>query len=303
MKKLVIGSRGSKLALWQSEYIRSLLVERDRELEIEIRVIKTRGDAIQNVPLPKIGDKGLFTQEIEEALLAGEVDFAVHSLKDLPTTLPDGLIYAGSPPRADYRDAFISLKWKGLDEIPARGVIATGSMRRKALLQGRFPGIGFTDLRGNIDTRLRKLEENGYDGIIMAAAALKRLERSDVVSEYLDPEEFVPSVSQGAVGVEIREDRDDMRGLIGAISHEETVRCCRIERAFMRVLEGGCSVALGALARIDGDRMSITGFVSNNDGSRQIRRGRNSTLEESDSLGVDLAEEFLSAGARDVLGR
>ncbi len=300
--KLVIGSRGSQLALWQSNYIKSLLEQAHPALAVSIKKITTRGDAIQDVPLPKIGDKGLFTAEIESELLADDIQLAVHSLKDLPTTLPDGLVYGGSPQRADARDAFISLKWRSIDEVPEAGVIATGSLRRKAMILNLKPGMQFTDLRGNIDTRLRKLKKHGWDGIIMAAAALKRLKMDDRITAFLNPEFFVPSVSQGAIGLEVNANRPDVRELLSVIIHQETLRCCQAERTFGRKLEGGCSVPLGAWARMDGDQMRLTGFVSNYAGTQQIRESLTSSPDDPETLGLELAERYIELGAKELLG-
>lgn len=300
--KIVIGSRGSQLAMWQTHHIKSLLEQAHPGLEIEIRKITTRGDAIQDIPLPKIGDKGLFTAEIEAELLADNIQLAVHSLKDLPTTLPDGLVYGGSPPRADARDALISLKWRSIEDIPDNGTIATGSLRRKAAILNLKPGMQFTDLRGNIDTRLRKLAENGWDGIIMAAAALERLEMVSEIAAYLDPEFFVPSVSQGAIGLEVNTNRTDVLELLTAIVDRETVQSCLAERAFGRTLEGGCSVPLGAWARREGEALKLTGFVSNYAGTHQIRESLIGSPEEAETLGEKLAERFISLGAKELLG-
>ena len=300
--KITIGSRGSQLALWQTHHIKALLEQAHPGLEVEIKKITTRGDAIQDVPLPKIGDKGLFTAEIEAELLADAIQLAVHSLKALPTTLPDGLAYGGSPQRADARDALISLKWKSIEEIPENGVIATGSLRRKAAILNLKPGMQFTDLRGNIDTRLRKLKENGWDGIIMAAAALKRLEMEDQIAALLDPDIFVPSVSQGAIGLEVNTSRPDVQELLDVIVDRDTVICCQAERAFGRKLEGGCSVPLGAWARMDGDQLKLTGFVSNYAGTQQIRESLTGSPDDPEGLGMKLAERYIDLGAKELLG-
>ena len=303
IQKIVIGTRGSALALWQAKHIRSLLSKQVPGIEIELKVIKTTGDKIQNIALPKIGDKGLFTKEIEQELLDGGIQLAVHSLKDLPTILPDNLFYAGSPKRADVRDAFVSLKWERLTDVPDNGMIATGSLRRIALILGRNPDIRFTDLRGNIDTRIRKLEEQEYDGIIMAAAALLRLDREELITEYLDPEFFVPAVGQGSIGLEINENNGEIQELINQISDSETVSCCRAERAFMRKLEGGCSIPLGAWANktVQG-QIKIKGFVASVNGKEVIRKSMEGDATDPEKLGNQLAERFISLGAKEILG-
>jgi len=302
IQNIVIGSRGSQLALWQSEFIKSLLEEQYLQLEVTIKVIRTKGDAIQDVSLPKIGDKGLFTTELEDELTNGSIDLAVHSLKDLPTALPKGLAYVGSPLRANPSDAFVSAKWNHLNELPTDAIIATGSVRRQALIHGLNPGIQFEALRGNIDTRLRKLEKLGWDGIIMATAALQRLGLDKYISEELSPEKFIPSVGQGAIGIEIREDRDELVSLLKPIIHSETVACCRAERAFGRKLEAGCSIPLGAWARRVGENLVITGFVSNFEGSKTILKSLTGSWDQPELLGSQLADQFILEGARELLG-
>ncbi|NQT62472.1 MAG: hydroxymethylbilane synthase [Candidatus Marinimicrobia bacterium] len=302
IQNIVIGSRGSQLALWQSNLIKSLLEKQYLQLEVTIKVIRTKGDAIQDVPLPKIGDKGLFTTELEDALTNGSIDLAVHSLKDLPTTLPTGLAYVGSPRRANPSDAFVSTKWNRLNELPTNAIIATGSVRRQALIRGLNPGIQFESLRGNIDTRLKKLEKLGWDGIIMATAALQRLGLDEYISEEMPMEEFVPSVGQGAIGIEIREDRDELITLLKPIIHSETIGCCNAERAFGRKLEAGCSIPLGAWARRVGDSLVITGFVSNFEGSETILESLTGSFDQPELLGNQLADQFIAKGARELLG-
>jgi len=301
-KNITIGSRGSQLALWQSRLIKSLLEEQHPTIEVTIRVITTKGDTIQDIPLPKIGDKGLFTAELESELINGNIDLAVHSLKDLPTTLPEGLCYAGSPERANPTDAFVSTKWKSLKELPANATIATGSVRRQAAILRLAPGIQFTSLRGNIDTRLRKLNDLGWDGIIMATAALQRLGLDEYITEEMIPEEFVPSVGQGAIGIEIREDREELIPILKPIFHNDTVVCCSAERKFGQVLEAGCSIPLGAWARkIDG-QIVLTGFVSNFEGSEIILETLSGPFDQPEELGNQLAEQFIARGARALLG-
>ncbi len=301
MNKLIIGTRGSQLALWQSKYIKKLLESRHPGLEVELKIISTRGDKIQDVPLPKIGAKGLFTEEIEAQLLNHSIHLAVHSLKDLPTTLPEGLLYIGSPWREDPRDAFISHIHSDISHISSGGVIATGSMRRKALFSQTVKNIRFADLRGNIDTRLRKLKENGWDGIIMASAALHRLGMKNMITQYLDPEIFVPAVGQGAVGLEIAEDRHEVRAIVETVCHDETTRCCTAERMFMKNLEGGCSVPLGCWGRMVDTKFTLTGYAASPDGSRYIRESVTGKMENTDDLAVRLSEIFIQKGAREML--
>ncbi len=303
MKTLTIGSRGSQLALWQANYIRDLFQKKDGNLTVEIRTIRTRGDRIRNVPLPKIGGKGLFTKEIEDALLADEIQCAVHSLKDLPTALPEGLVFAGSPERADPRDAFVSFKWRRLADVPDDGVIATGSYRRQALIRLQKPNVRFVELRGNIGTRLRKLKEAGWDGIIMAAAALERLGEEEHIAEYLNPETFIPSVSQGAIGIEVNSKRTDVMELVESISDSTTVQAVLAERAFMRQLEGGCSIPLGAWGRIRDDRLILTGFISDLEGREALNRTLTGDPERAEELGKELADQFIDLGGKEILSR
>jgi len=302
IEKIVIGSRGSQLALWQSNLIKSLLEEQYLKTEVTIRVISTKGDEVQDVPLPKIGDKGLFTAELETELINGSIDLAVHSLKDLPTSLPQGLMYAGSPQRANPTDAFVSTKWKQLNELPENATIATGSVRRQAAIRSLNPNIQFESLRGNIDTRLRKLKELDWDGIIMATAALQRLGLEQYITEELPPEQFIPSVGQGAIGLEIREDRNELLKFLEPIFHIETVQCCRAERTFGRKLEAGCSIPLGAWARSIDDALILTGFVSNFAGSEIILESMTGSIDQPELLGDRLADQFIAKGARKLLG-
>lgn len=298
---LKLGSRKSRLALWQTERVAERLRSAVPDVTTEIITMDTIGDKISDKPLPKIGAKGLFTQELEQALHADEIDLAVHSLKDLPTSLPPGLEYAGSLERAAPTDALISTRWTSFDEIPEDGTIATGSLRRKAQLLAQKPGLKFENLRGNIDTRLRKLEDNGWDGIIMATAALHRLGRAELVSIELPHETFVPAVSQGAIGIEIASKRDDVREILDVIAHEPTVTAVTAERIFMRRLEGGCSVPLGAYCHSDGNQWVFRGWVGSTDGRQvltDVTRG-----DDPDELAETMSRDFIERGAAKILGR
>lgn len=303
MNSIVLGSRGSQLALWQTHYILDLLRNASPEIKFSNKIITTKGDRIQDRPLPEIGGKGLFTEEIEQALLDETIHIAVHSLKDLPSTLPEGLVYAGSPARADARDAFISTRWKSIFHIPENARIATGSMRRRSLLLGMKPGLNIGDLRGNIDTRLRKLDDEGWDGIIMAAAALKRLDLSSHISEFMNPEIFVPSVGQGAVGLEIKSSRSDILKLVKVICDRDTEVAVTAERAFMRSLEGGCSVPLGAWSRIKENKLVLTGYFSNLEGSKFIRETLTGSIDEPETVGLELADMFRDKNVKDLMPR
>jgi len=301
VNKLIIGTRGSALALKQAHYVQNLLQSAHPHLGVEIKTIQSLGDNQQETPLPEIGAKGLFTAEIESELLSQKIDLAVHSLKDLPSTLPDRLTYAGSPKREDARDVFISHKWRSLEDVPAKSTIASGSTRRKAQFLEVRSDLKFCDLRGNIETRLDKLKTEGWDGIIMAAAALHRLNMSDQITRYMDPLQFVPAVGQGAIGLEIKQGREKIEQLLESIIDIETTQCCQAERLFLSRLEGGCSSAIGCWGRMENRRFLITGYAAASNGSKVVRKSLKGMPADSDQLALQLAEEFERAGARELL--
>lgn len=305
--KVKIGSRKSRLALWQTNYIAGLLRKAHDGLDVEIVTMDTLGDKVLDKSIPEIGGKGLFTAELEQALMADAVDLAVHSLKDLPTELPEGLKYAGSPTRGTATDSLISHKWSSVDELPADAIIATGSLRRRAEILARHPGVEFRDLRGNIGTRLEKLEQNDWDGIIMATVALERLEMGDRIACQLDPTKYVPAVGQGAVGIEIREGRDDIEELLAAINDPETVEAVTAERIVMNRLEGGCSVPLGAhCTRSDDEddpkgRWRLHAWAASPDGRVVLERAWRD--DDACAMAERMAADLIEAGARDILNR
>ena len=303
MSSIIIGSRGSSLALQQSHHIRNLLQSAHPHLGVEIKTIQSLGDNQQETPLPEIGAKGLFTAEIESELLSQKIDLAVHSLKDLPSTLPDGLKYIGSPKREDARDVFISHKWRSLEDAPVKSIIASGSTRRKAQFLEVRSDFEFRDLRGNIETRLNKLKTEGWDGIIMAAAALHRLNMSDQITRYLDPLQFVPAVGQGAIGLEIKQGREELEKLVDSIIDIETTQCCQAERLFLSRLEGGCSSAIGCWGRMENRRFLITGYAAASNGSKVVRKSLKGMPADSDQLALQLAEDFERAGAKELLAK
>lgn len=303
MSLIIIGSRGSSLALLQSHHIRNLLQSAHPHLGVEIKTIQSLGDNQQETPLPEIGAKGLFTAEIESELLSQKIDLAVHSLKDLPSTLPDGLKYIGSPKREDARDVFISHKWRSLEDAPVKSIIATGSTRRKAQFMEVRSDLEFRDLRGNIETRLNKLKTEGWDGIIMAAAALHRLNMSDQITRYLDPLQFVPAVGQGAIGLEIKQGREELEKLLDSIIDIESTQCCQAERLFLSRLEGGCSSAIGCWGRMENRRFLITGYAAASNGSKVVRKSLKGMPADSDQLALQLAEDFERAGAKELLAK
>jgi len=303
MSSIIIGSRGSSLALLQSHHIRNLLQSAHPHLGVEIKTIQSLGDNQQETPLPEIGAKGLFTAEIESELLSQKIDLAVHSLKDLPSTLPDGLKYIGSPKREDARDVFISHKWRSLEDAPVKSIIATGSTRRKAQFLEVRSDFEFRDLRGNIETRLNKLKTEGWDGIIMAAAALHRLNMSEQITRYLDPLQFVPAVGQGAIGLEIKQGREELEKLLDSIIDIESTQCCQAERLFLSRLEGGCSSAIGCWGRMENRRFLITGYAAASNGSKVVRKSLKGMPADSDQLALQLAEDFERAGAKELLAK
>jgi len=300
MKLVRIGTRGSKLALLQTHFIKQLIEKSNPDLQVEIKIIVTSGDNNQDKPLPEIGGKGLFTAEIETALLKHEIDLAVHSLKDLPSTLPDGLHYAGSPKREDARDVFVSNHCTGITDIPVGGTVATGSTRRKAQLLQVRDDLKIVELRGNIDTRLRKLDEGKWDGIIMAAAALHRMNLKERITQYLDPAEFVPAVGQGAIGIETAENHSDIVPIIKPILHSDTTLECEAERVFLKLLDGGCSIPIGCHAQLNKIEFRINGFLAAPDGKGLLKASLQGSQDSTLHLAAQLAEEFINAGAKTV---
>ncbi|CUS99526.1 hydroxymethylbilane synthase [Candidatus Kryptobacter tengchongensis] len=302
MRKIVIGTRGSKLALWQTEFVKGKLSQIFPELEFEIRIIKTKGDKILDSPLSKIGDKGIFTREIEVQLLNREIDIAVHSLKDLPTKLPDGLIIGAVTEREDVRDVLISKNNLKLTELPQNSIIATGSLRRKAQLLHLRSDFQFVDLRGNIDTRFKKFDESNWNGMVLAYAGVKRMNYTDRVSEVISTDFILPAVGQGAIAVEIRESDEKIFELVRKINHQETELATRAERALLKYLEGGCQIPIGAFAFVSNGKIKLSAMVSNFDGSFLVRDSIEDDVNENvEELGFKLAEKLLEQGASKIL--
>ena len=300
-RRLRIGTRGSALALWQAEWVKSQLLAGQQELMVELVVIKTTGDKILDVPLAMVGGKGLFVKEIEEALLDGRADLAVHSVKDMPAELPEGLHLAAMPPREDPRDALISKNGAGLDKLPHGARVGTSSLRRAAQLLHLRPDLRIETLRGNVDTRLRKLKTEGLDAIVLAAAGLKRMELSRVISEYLEPERILPAVGQGALGIETRIADVFTNEIVASLIHQQTVITVRAERAFLKRLEGGCQVPIGAYATMEGETLILTGMVADLKGVRLIRKEMRGDARQPEVVGESLAEVVLEAGGREIL--
>jgi hydroxymethylbilane synthase len=300
MIELVIGSRGSQLALWQARYVAAQLD--DLGVKTRIEVIKTTGDKITDVALARVGEvsglKGVFTKEIEEALLDGSIDLAVHSLKDLPTELPEGLTVGIVPEREDPRDALVG---KTLDELQPGDRIGTGSLRRAAQIRRLKPGVETLDIRGNVDTRLRKLDEGQYDAILLACAGLKRLGLKERIAEALDPELMAPAIGQGALGIEVRIGDGVTLEAVSPLNHVPTHLAVEAERALLEAFGGGCQVPLGGHARIEGDDLVLCAAVFSQDGETLIRDQATGPMTEAKELGRRLAASLKAKGADKLL--
>lgn len=308
MKKTVtIATRGSRLALWQAEHVRSLL-EKEHGVVVELLVLKTTGDIILDVPLSKVGGKGLFVKEIEEALLDGRADLAVHSMKDVPMELPAGLVLGAVPERENPADLLISVKYASLEGLPQGAVVGTSSLRRQAQLLALRPDLKVVSLRGNVDTRMRKLTEGEFDAIVMAAAGVNRLGLRAPFMIPLAPPAFLPAAGQGALGIEFRDDRPDMRELLGFLNHPETFVRVTAERAFLAGLEGGCQVPIAAhatLAPAGGSGptgvLRLEGLVADVTGTRSIRKSVEGDPADARALGLRLARDVKESGGADIL--
>ncbi len=298
--RLTIGTRGSKLALWQSNYIRSR-IEALTGLEVDIKIIKTTGDKILDVPLAKVGGKGLFTKEIEVELEAGTVDLAVHSMKDVPTELPAGLVIAAMPERVDPRDAIVSGAGYTLDSMPVGARVGTSSLRRVAQVRSLRPDVEIVDVRGNLDTRMRKAETGEVDVVILAAAGITRMGWADRITHYIPGVEMVSAVGQGAIGIEIREDDEFMQDVCARIADPATMTCVTAERVVMRTLEGGCQVPIGAYARLADGVLVMDGIVGSVDGSTILRARAEGDPSDPAGVGHALVNDLLAQGAADIL--
>jgi hydroxymethylbilane synthase len=295
--RLRIGTRKSKLALWQANFIKEKLEKRGHKVELVL--ITTSGDKIQDVPLAKIGGKGLFVKEIEEALMRKEIDLAVHSLKDVPMTLPEGLTIGAITERENPFDVLISLKGVHFEDLPQGAKVGTSSLRRQVQIKRRRRDLKVETLRGNVDTRLRKLQEGFYDAIILAYAGVKRMGMEDKITQVL--EDFIPAVGQGSLAIEIREDDRDVWQVVRDLDHTESRIRAECERAFLRELQGGCQVPIGAYSWIEGDNILIKGFVSDLEGIKFIEGMKSAGMKCAEQIGVQLARELLSKGAEEIL--
>ncbi len=301
MQKVVIATRGSALALWQAEHIKSKLMQEHKSLEVELLVLKTKGDIILDVPLAKVGGKGLFVKEIEEALLDGRADIAVHSMKDVPMQLPQGLILAAIPEREILSDVFLSAKYKSLNDLPQGAILGTSSLRRQAQVLALRPDLEIRFLRGNVGTRLNKMIEGQYDAIVLASAGLKRLGLSAPYQEEMSPPAFLPAAGQGALGIEIRADDKKIADLIAFLDHKPTRICVEAERAFLTALEGGCQVPIAAHATLNSNGLSLEGLVAEPDATSIIREKLSGEIQDRLELGKKLADMVLAKGGRDIL--
>jgi hydroxymethylbilane synthase len=299
--QLRIGTRGSALALWQAEWVRSQLRAAHPGLTVELVTIKTQGDKILDVPLAKVGGKGLFVKEIEEALLEGRVDLAVHSMKDMPAELLAGLHVAAMPLREDPRDVLIMREGSGFADLPPGARVGTSSLRRAAQLLHLRADLKIETLRGNLDTRLRKLETQGFHAVVLAAAGIKRMGLSHLITQYLEPELMLPAVGQGALGIEARIEDAPNNELVAGLAHLPTMVAVRAERAFLRRLQGGCQVPIGGYATLEGERLVLTGMVADLQGRRVIRRLLRGEARKAEEIGESLAAVVLSAGGAEIL--
>ena len=298
---LVIGTRGSQLALWQAEWVQAQLKQMAPHLSVALKRIQTSGDKIQDVPLAKVGGKGLFVKEIEEALLRKEIDLAVHSMKDLPADLPKGLCIICIPEREDPRDALLTRDGKNLDALPQGARVGTSSLRRQSQLLHARPDLQIEMLRGNVDTRLRKLQENQFDAIVLAASGLRRLGWDAHITECLPLSVSLPAIGQGALGIEGREDDSFVRDLVAKLEHQPTRVTVTAERALLRRLEGGCQVPIAGHAVLQGDGITLEGLVASLDGKRYVRYALDGAMSDAESIGIKVAEGLLDRGAQPIL--
>jgi hydroxymethylbilane synthase len=297
----VIASRESALAMWQARHIQSRLQALYPQTEVTILGMTTTGDQISDTPLAKVGGKGLFVKELETALADGRADLAVHSMKDVPMNLPEGFILAATGEREDPRDAFVSNDYPSLEALPANSIVGTSSLRRQSQLQARFPHLKIESLRGNLQTRLRKLDEGQYAAIILAAAGLIRLELGSRIRQFIAPEHSIPAVGQGALGIEISADRPDLIATLAPLNHPDTQVCVEAERGMSRTLAGSCTVPLGAYAVCEADSIRITGFVASVDGKQMLVETAVGSRENAEALGKTLANQLVAKGADKIL--
>ena len=300
-KHVKIGTRGSLLATTQSTWVKKQIEAQHPGIKVELVKIVTKGDKILDVPLAKVGGKGLFVKEIEEALLRRDVDLAVHSMKDVPSELPPELHLGIIPPRENPHDAFIANDYATLAELPQGATVGTSSLRRRSQLAALRPDLKIVDLRGNLDTRLRKLDEGKFQAIILAAAGLNRLGMRDRATGYFSAKEMLPAVGQGALGIELRRDDAELLAGLAFLNDEKTTVAVTAERAFLHRLEGGCQVPIGAFAEVDGGMVELTGLVASIDGNTVLKESIKGPGTEAAELGTSLADKLLDMGGREIL--
>ncbi len=303
LKTLRIATRSSPLALWQAEEVSRRLKSLYPDLEVQLVTMTTKGDRILDAPLAKVGGKGLFVKELEAGMLAGEADIAVHSMKDVPVEFPEGLELSLIMQREDPRDAFVSNNYQSLSELPDGALVGTSSLRRQTQIRERYPRLKIDWLRGNVNTRLRKLDDGEYDAIILAAAGLKRLGFEERIRSCLEPEESLPAIGQGAIGIEARSDDEAVRQLIAPLADADTTLRVQAERAMNETLNGGCQVPLAGYAVLEGDQLYLRGLVGEPDGSVVLRSEIRGASSDAVSLGVKLAEDLIHQGAGEILAR
>ncbi|KNC10841.1 porphobilinogen deaminase [Pantoea sp. RIT-PI-b] len=296
-----IATRQSPLALWQAQYVQQRLMAAHPGLQVELLPMVTKGDVILDTPLAKVGGKGLFVKELELAMLEDRADLAVHSMKDVPVDFPQGLGLVTICEREDPRDAFVSNNYHSIDELPQGAVVGTSSLRRQCQISARRPDLVIRSLRGNVGTRLGKLDAGEYDAIILAAAGLKRLGLEDRIRQAMPAEISLPAVGQGAVGIECRVDDAQLITLLQALNHDDTAVCVRAERAMNTRLEGGCQVPIGSFAVLEDDQLWLRGLVGSPDGNQMVVGERRGPRDQAEQMGISLAEELLDGGARDIL--
>ncbi|EAS41229.1 porphobilinogen deaminase [Photobacterium profundum 3TCK] len=300
-KPIRIATRKSPLAMWQAEFVQAELEKAHPGLVVELVPMVTKGDIILDTPLAKVGGKGLFVKELEVAMLEGRADIAVHSMKDVPVEFPEGLGLVTICEREDPRDAFVSNTYNSIAELPAGSIVGTSSLRRQCQLRAQRPDLIINDLRGNVNTRLRKLDEGQYDAIILACAGLMRLEMHDRIRSAIEPEESLPAVGQGAVGIECRLDDHRVRALLATLNHPETATRIFCERAMNNHLQGGCQVPIGSYSELQGDQIWLRALVGEPDGSKMVRGEITGAAIDGEALGTQLAEQLLADGAKEIL--
>ena len=299
--KIRIATRKSPLALWQANFVKQNLLLAHKDLTVELIPMVTQGDIILDSPLSKIGGKGLFVKQLEQAILNNEADIAVHSIKDIPAQFPEGLMLAAICQRDEVRDAFVANKYASLNDLPEGAIVGTSSLRRQCQLRSHFPHLIIKDLRGNVGTRLNKLDEEQYDAIILASVGLKRLSLEHRITQYIDIDLMLPAVGQGAVGIESRTDDKQILDIISVLDDKKSRACIQAERAMNNALQGGCQVPIAGYCRLNNDELMLQGLVGRVDGSKIIKQQITGFINEAESLGEKLAKQLLNQGADLIL--